>query len=98
MIRKISTKSIAAREAAKLALPLRGFAFGAHKKILWICGAHEKTLRICGAHEKFLQRIEKILIGDILKALSGISETLQGIFWKPCTRSPKGLVKGEYEI
>lgn len=88
MIRKISTKSIAAREAAKLALPLRGFAFGAHEKVLWICGAHEK----------FSQRIEKILTGDILKALSGISETLQGIFWKPCTRSPKGLVKGEYEI
>lgn len=79
MMRKISTKSIAAREAAKLALPLRGFAFGAHEKVLWICGAHEKTLRIYGAHEKFSQGIEKILTGDILKALSGISKTLPGI-------------------
>lgn len=44
MIRKISTKSIAAREAAKLALPLMGFAFGANEKVLRIYGGARKVL------------------------------------------------------
>ncbi len=45
------------------------------------CGFAGRTKRPCGfaAHEKFSQGIAKILTGDILKALSGISKTLQGI-------------------